>query len=141
MERAKRIGNKGDMDMNKTILTPADVRKLTGEDGTFFRIGFYKRPKPLTKTEIKSGLIQDKKGEYREMTCRFGVKTHLKGGKAAYDFNAKNLLGVWIPDQDRRPDGKDNGYRVVPCENVTVLKAHGNVWNVDGGVLIEATDA
>ena len=64
-ERAKRIGNKGDMDMNKTILTPADVRKLTGEDGTLFRIGFNKRPKPLTMTEINAGLIQDKKGAYR----------------------------------------------------------------------------
>lgn len=123
------------------ILTPSDVRKLTGEDGTFFRIGFHKRPKKLSKADIAFGAVQPKIGEYREMTCRFGVKTHLKGGKAAYDFNAKNLLGVWIPDQDRREDGKDNGYRVVPCENVTVLKAHGKVWKVEDGVLTEQTDA
>jgi hypothetical protein len=75
------------------------------------------------------------------MTCRFGVQKDLsdgpKGGKKAYDFDEKNVLGVWIPEQDRREDGKDKGYRVVPCENVTVLKAHGKVWSVESGVLVE----
>lgn len=130
--------------MNK-ILTPSDVRKLTGEDGTFFRIGFHKRPKPLGKRALARGEVRPTRGEYREMTCRFGVHKDLstgpRSGQRAYDFEEKNVLGVWIPDQDRREDGKDKGYRVVPCENVTVLKAHGKVWSVEGGVLVEATNA
>jgi hypothetical protein len=126
--------------MNKT-LTPNDVRELTGTGGEFFRIGFNKRPKPLGKRALAAGQVQPTKGEYREMTCRFGVQKDLsdgpKGGKKAYDFDEKNVLGVWIPEQDRREDGKDKGYRVVPCENVTVLKAHGKVWSVEDGVLVE----
>ena len=102
-------------------LTPQDIRDLTGNGGEFFRIGFVKRTT----------------GEYREMTCRFGVRKELKGGEKAYDFEAKNLLGVWIPEQDRREDGKDTGYRVVPCETVQVLKAHGKVFNVVDGKLVE----
>jgi len=124
------------------ILTPSDIRELTGNGGEFFRIGFTKRPKPLGKRAIAAGQVQPTEGEYREMTCRFGVQKDLsdgpKGGQKAYDFDAKNVLGVWIPEQDRREDGKDKGYRVVPCENVKVLKAHGKVWNVEGGILVEA---
>ena len=127
--------------MNKT-LTPKDIRELTGDGGAFFRIGFTKRPKALGKRAIAAGEVQATEGEYREMTCRFGVRKDLstgeKAGSKAYDFNEKNVLGVWIPEQDRREDGKDKGYRVVPCENVKVLKAHGKVWNVADGVLVEA---
>ncbi len=128
--------------MNKT-LTPNDVRELTGTGGEFFRIGFYKRPKPLGKRALAAGQVQATEGEYREMTCRFGVRKELsdgpKGGKKAYDFDEKNVLGVWIPEQDRREGGTDKGYRVVPCENVKVLKAHGKVWNVQDGKLVEKT--
>lgn len=126
--------------MNKT-LTPSDVRELTGTGGEFFRIGFTKRPKPLGKRALAAGQVQPTEGKYREMTCRFGVQKDLsdgpKAGQKAYDFEEKNVLGVWIPEQDRREGGTDKGYRVVPCENVKVLKAHGKVWNVDGGVLVE----
>lgn len=126
--------------MSKT-LTPNDIRELTGTGGEFFRIGFTKRPKKLTKKQLAEGMVQPTEGEYREMTCRFGVQKDLstgpKAGQRAYDFDEKNVLGVWIPEQDRREDGKDKGYRVVPCENVKVLKAHGKVWNVEGGVLVE----
>jgi len=129
--------------MNKT-LTPNDVRELTGTGGAFFRIGFTKRPKPLGKRALAAGQVQPTEGEYREMTCRFGVRKDLstgeKAGQKAYDFEEKNVLGVWIPEQDRREDGRDKGYRVVPCENVKVLKAHGKVWNVEGGELVEATE-
>ena len=102
-------------------LTPQDIRDLTGNGGEFFRVGFIKRTD----------------GSYREMTCRFGVRKELKGGDRAYDFDKKNVLGVWIPEQDRREDGKDKGYRVIPCENVKVLKAHGKVWNVEDGKFVE----
>ena len=126
------------------ILTPNDIRELTGNGGEFFRIGFTKRPKPLGKRALARGEVQPTEGEYREMTCRFGVRKDLsdgpKSGQKAYDFESKNVLGVWIPEQDRREDGKDKGYRVVPCENVKVLKAHGKVWNVEGGALVETTD-
>jgi hypothetical protein len=33
------------------------------------------------------------------------------------------------------------GYRTIPCENVKVLRAHGKVWNVEGGTLVEQVDA
>lgn len=125
------------------ILTPNDIRELTGNGGEFFRIGFTKRPKPLGKRALARGEAQPTEGEYREMTCRFGVHKDLstgpKAGRKAYDFTEKNVLGVWIPEQDRREDGRDKGYRVVPCENVKVLKAHGKVWNVEDGILVEAT--
>lgn len=114
-------------------LTPSEVRALTGTGGEFFRIGFHKRPKPLGKRALAAGEVQPTKGEYREMTCRFGVKKELKGGERAYDFEEKNVLGVWIPEQDRRTDGKDQGYRVIPCENITVIKAHGKVYHVEDG--------
>jgi len=127
--------------MNK-ILTPNDIRELTGNGGEFFRIGFTKRPKPLGKRALARGEVQPTEGEYREMTCRFGVHKDLsdgpKAGQKAYDFTEKNVLGVWIPEQDRREDGKDKGYRVVPCENVKVLKAHGKVWTVEDGTLVES---
>lgn len=126
--------------MNKT-LTPNDIKELTGSGGAFFRIGFTKRPKPLGKRALAAGQVQATEGEYREMTCRFGVQKDLstgpKSGKKAYNFEDKNVLGVWIPAQDRREDGKDKGYRVVPCENVKVVKAHGKVWNVQDGNLVE----
>lgn len=122
-------------------LTPQDIRELTGTGGEFFRIGFTKRPKALTKREIAAGKVQPTEGEYREMTCRFGVRKDLstgpKAGQKAYDFEEKNVLGVWIPEQDRREDGKDKGYRVVPCENVKVVKAHGKVFVVENGELVE----
>lgn len=122
--------------MTKT-LSPSDVRELTGNGGEFFRIGFTKRPKKLGVRALARGEVQPTEGEYREMTCRFGVKKELKGGERAYDFEEKNVLGVWIPEQDRRDDGKDQGYRVVPCENVKVLKAHGKTWKVEDGELVE----
>lgn len=125
---------------NEKTLTPEAVRALTGEDGTFFRIGFHKRPKALGKRALARGEVQPTQGEYREMTCRFGVRAHLKGGPKAYDFESKNLLGVWIPEQDRRPDGKDNGYRAVPCESVVLLKAHGKTYRVNDGVLVETAE-
>lgn len=130
--------------MSKT-LTPKEIRELTGDGGAFFRIGFTKRPKPLGKRALARGEVQPTEGEYREMTCRFGVKKDLsegpKSGQRAYDFTEKNVLGVWIPEQDRREDGKDKGYRVVPCENVKVVKAHGKVYNVVDGVLVEQASA
>ena len=128
--------------MSKT-LTVQDIRDLTGDGGEFFRIGFTKRPKPLGKRALAAGAVQPTEGEYREMTCRFGVKKDLsegpRAGTRAYDFDEKNVLGVWIPEQDRRPGGKDKGYRVVPCENVKLVKAHGRVWRVEDGVLVEQT--
>lgn len=111
-------------------LSYQDVRDLVGDSGTFFRVGFIKRKRPTRKDPSPSP-------EYREMTGRLGVKKHLKGGSRAYDFEEKNLLGVWIPEQDRRNDGKDQGYRVIPCENVRFVKAHGRTWEVKDGELRE----
>ena len=130
------------------ILTTEDVRKLTGQDGTFFSVGFTKRPKPLGKRAIARGEVQPTEGEYREFVCRFGVKKDLKGGKAAYNAKDKNLLVVWVPKAGLKIEDavamaveKNGDYRSIPCENVKVLKAHGKTCTVVDGVLIEATDA
>ena len=104
-----------------TNITPNDVRKIVGNTGTFFRVAFIKRTT----------------GEEREMTGRLNVQKHLKGGKPAYDFAQKGTLCVWIPEQDRRPDGKDNGYRAVPCDNILSIKAHGKTYIPRDGKLVE----
>lgn len=104
-------------------ITPNDIRTVIGNSGTFFRVEFVKR---TTR-------------ETRAMTCRLGVHKHLKGGKPSYDFNEKGVLGVWIPEQDRRADGKDNGYRVVPCDSLISIKAHGKTYVPRDGKLVEVS--
>ena len=125
--------------MSNKTLSPSAVRALVGEDGTFFRVKFTKRPKKLSAKRIAAGEVAPV--EEREMTCRFGVRKHLKGGERAYDFDAKGVIGVWIPEQDRRDDGKDNGYRVIPAEGVQWVKTHGKTFVVVDGELVEGEAA
>lgn len=76
-------------------------------------------------------------GEPRRMRCFLGVKKHLKGGKPAYNFKSKGLLPVWIPEEDRRPDGKDNGYRAVPADKLIEVRANGKTYQVEDGYFVE----
>jgi hypothetical protein len=77
-----------------------EIEKLT-KRGEFFTVAFIKRTT----------------GEERVMNCRTGVKKHLKGGSAAYNFKEKNLLSVY--------DVQAEGYRCIPVDAVTRLTING----------------
>jgi len=61
-------------------------------------------------------------GETRVMNARFAVKKHLKGGERAYDFEKKNVIGVF--------DVQKGGYRVISVEGITGMKVDGNEYEV-----------
>lgn len=56
-------------------------------------------------------------GEQREMICRLGVKSHLKGGSPAYDREAHKLICVF--------DMNKNDYRSIPTDGITEVKVDG----------------
>jgi len=56
-------------------------------------------------------------GELREMVCRQGVKKHLAGGEAAYNFNEKGLLPVF--------DMQKKGYRSIPNDGIRAITYSG----------------
>lgn len=62
-------------------------------------------------------------GQEREMRCRFGVKSHLKGGELGYDAFEKALFTVF--DMDKR------GYRSIPWEGISEVKVEGQRYLVE----------
>jgi len=78
--------------------------KQAVQDGTIFSVDFIKRTT----------------GEERHMVCRLGVKSHLKGGKKAFDDQEKNLLTVY--------DVQKSGYRSIPLDAIIRVKIHGKVY-------------
>jgi hypothetical protein len=58
-------------------------------------------------------------GSIRTMICRFGVKSHLKGGSRPFDFGDKGLLSVYEPG---------TGYRSIPIDNIYCVKFAGVVY-------------
>jgi len=97
-------------------VTRSNIGQIVGAEGHVFAVKFIKRTT----------------GEERSMRCFTQVKKHLKGGPAAYDFREKGLLSVWIPVEDRRPGGKDNGYRAIPIEGIREIRANGSTYRVVG---------
>lgn len=94
-----------------------------------------------TYTEIFSvAYTKRTDGSERKHRCFRKVQKHLKGGERAYDFDDKNLLGVWIPKEDRRENDRGNGYRTVPCENIHEVHAGRKVFRNIDGKLTEATE-
>lgn len=81
---------------------------LLNLNGKFFTIQFIKRSN----------------GELRTMNCTTNYRSHLAGGQASYDFQAKNLLPVW--------DLKSKGFRSIPLEGVISITS--------GGLTIEVVD-
>ena len=63
----------------------------------------------------------------RTLTCRTGVRKHLKGGDAAYNFADHDLVSVWTPD---RRDDKDTGYRSIPLESILEISIGGEHYVV-----------
>jgi hypothetical protein len=85
-------------------MTRYDACKLAVESGHIFTVTFTKRTN----------------GEIRTMTCRTGVRKHLKGGPAAYNFKSKNLLSVY--------DMQSRGYRCIPVDAIIEMKISGKIY-------------
>lgn len=73
--------------------------------GTIFSVGFLKRSN----------------GEFRQMQCRFGVRSRLSGGEQGYDPNSKGLITVY--------DVVKRGYRTIPVEGILWTRVRGRVAN------------
>lgn len=75
-----------------------DIQSFKDEvKGNFFRVKFIK-----------------KDGTIREMTARFGVKKHLKGGELKYNPEERNYIVVF--------DVEKEAYRTINMSNLISLK-------------------
>jgi hypothetical protein len=88
------------------VSTEALLEKIKKSMGRFFTIVFTKRST----------------GEKRTMTCRLGVKKHLKGGARAYDPESMNLMIVWEP--------RSAMYKSIPTDAIVEAKIAGKVYQV-----------
>lgn len=93
------------------------VEFIQETEGKLFSVKFHKRGKD----------------EDREMTCRTGVKSRLKGGVKAYDFTEKNLISVFDMNAPSKSVGefgeKQKGdYRSIPIEGIFEIKIEGK-WH------------
>ena len=71
---------------------------------------------------IFSVVFLKKNGELRPMTCRFGVKKHLKGGNLAFNPLERNLLVVF--------DMQKEGYRMINLETLMLITMKGVQYHV-----------
>jgi hypothetical protein len=76
-------------------------------------------------------------GEERTLQGRFGVTRDLKGGTMKYNPRDKGLFVMWITEDTRRNDGKDNGYRAIPADSISYLAAKGRKFVVSDGLAKE----
>ena len=74
------------------------------------------------RSEIFSVVFLKKNGELRPMTCRFGVKKHLKGGNLAFNPLERNLLVVF--------DMQKEGYRMINLETLMLITMKGVQYHV-----------
>ena len=74
------------------------------------------------KNTIFSVVFLKKNGEIRRMTCRFGVKKHLKGGKLSFNPLERNLLVVF--------DMQKEGYRMINLDTLMSINMKGVEYNV-----------
>lgn len=61
-------------------------------------------------------------GELREMVCRLGVKSKLRGGELPYDAKEKKLIPVY--------DMVKQDYRAIPVEGLVALKTGEDEWEL-----------
>lgn len=97
------------------------VQTLQAAGGQMFQVTFTKRST----------------GEERRVVGRFGVTKDLKGGSLKYNPAEKGLVIMWINPECRRNDGKDNGYRAIPVDAISEIRAHGRTFTVRDGMAIE----
>jgi hypothetical protein len=88
------------------ISTREAAELIRHSNGAFFTATFQKRSD----------------GTLRTMNCRLGVKCHLRGGDAAYDFAEKGLVPVF--------DMVKQDYRCIPLEAITWLAISGQQYDV-----------
>jgi len=73
------------------------------------------------KSEVKGNFFRacflKKDGTVREMTARFGVKKHLKGGELAYNAEALNYIIVF--------DVEKEAYRTINMDKLIFLRYNG----------------
>jgi len=63
-------------------------------------------------------------GEVREMLCRFGVKSHLRGGERAYNPIEKGLVFVF--------DCQKMAYRSINLDAIQELHIDGEKYEIKG---------
>ena len=73
------------------------------------------------KDEVKGNFFRacfiKKDGTIREMTARFGVKKHLKGGELKYSPEAYNYIVVFDVEKEQ--------YRTINMNNLIFLRYNG----------------
>ena len=74
--------------------------------------------------EIFSVVFLKKSGEVRPMTCRFGVKKHLKGGELKFDPLERAMLVVF--------DMQKEAYRMINLETISNINMKGVEYYVTG---------
>jgi hypothetical protein len=82
-----------------------------------------KQIRALVGSKIFSVVFEKKDGTLREMTCRLGVKKHLKGGELSYDPEEKNYLVVF--------DMQSEGYRTININTLKKIKFEGMTYDIE----------
>lgn len=96
-------------------------------------IDFFQEARKSEGTIFRCDFIKRTTGEYRIMVARLGVKKHLKGGDAPYDFNEKKLLPVF--------DMQKQAYRSIPFEGIKYLKVRGREFGCRPEQIIEVKES
>lgn len=66
-------------------------------------------------------------GEERTMTCRTGVHAYTKGVGLKYDRNEKDLIGVWVVNENK---AGAEAYRSISVEGLRSAKIKGELYAV-----------
>ena len=88
------------------ISTAEAIALIEKSNGKMFSVEFVKRTT----------------GEHRKMVARLGVKKHLAGGDAAYNFAERGLVSVY--------DVQKKGYRAIPTESISTLTIGGSTYTI-----------
>lgn len=79
--------------------------------------------KDLAGNSIFSVDFTKKDGSARTMTCRLGVKSHLRGGELPFCPVEKGVLPVF--------DMQKGEYRMINLSTVTEIRANGQVYRFE----------
>ena len=98
----------------KTITRSEMIEKIKNTNGRIFGVTFTRRK----AKRMPDGSLSHK----REMTCRLGVKSYLKGGHLAYNPDNYGLLIVF--------DMQAKDYRAVPLDAVEIFNFGGETYKI-----------
>lgn len=82
------------------------VEKIKNSKGKIFSVVFKKRGD----------------GSMRKMVCRTGVRKHLRGGDARYNFSEKGLISVF--------DIQKKDYRTISTESIVEVKIDKQTFTI-----------